>query len=128
MGSSMAMVATGPMPGRTPMAVPSRTPMRQKPRLTGVTAAPTPVARLARISTSAHPDRDRLSEQVDKQGDGERAHGQGERRQLEPAQPLRRYPGHDRNGDHRHGQPHPLDQQAEADDARENEQLRPERN
>ena len=28
-GSSMAMVATGPMPGSTPMSVPSSTPMKQ---------------------------------------------------------------------------------------------------
>ena len=28
-GNSMAMVATGPMPGSTPMSVPSRQPMKQ---------------------------------------------------------------------------------------------------
>jgi hypothetical protein len=29
MGSSMAMVASGPMPGRTPITVPSSVPMKQ---------------------------------------------------------------------------------------------------
>ena len=29
MGSSMAMVASGPRPGSTPMSVPSNTPMKQ---------------------------------------------------------------------------------------------------
>ena len=29
MGSSIAIVAVGPIPGRTPISVPSRTPMKQ---------------------------------------------------------------------------------------------------
>ena len=35
-GSSMAMVAVAPMPGSTPISVPSSTPIRQKPRLVSV--------------------------------------------------------------------------------------------
>src|SRR3954470_17542368 len=51
-GSSIAMVATGPMPGSTPISVPSTQPMKQYSRLIGVTATPKPVARLARRSMS----------------------------------------------------------------------------
>src|SRR5687768_16834297 len=45
-GSSMAMVAAGPTPGSTPMAVPSTQPMKQYSRLIGVKATPKPSARL----------------------------------------------------------------------------------
>jgi hypothetical protein len=45
-GSSIAMVAMGPMPGSTPIRVPIRHPNRQNSRLTGVAAAAKPVARL----------------------------------------------------------------------------------
>ena len=44
-GSSIAMVATGPMPGSTPMSVPSMHPKNAYMRLTGVKATPKPVAR-----------------------------------------------------------------------------------
>src|SRR3954463_7880011 len=44
-GSSIAMVATGPMPGSTPISVPSTQPMKQYSRLIGVTATPKPVMR-----------------------------------------------------------------------------------
>src|SRR6478735_8231359 len=45
-GSSMAMVATGPMPGSTPISVPSRQPMKPYRRLIGVKATPKPMERL----------------------------------------------------------------------------------
>src|SRR3954464_15708587 len=45
-GSSMAMVATGPMPGSTPISVPSRQPMKAYSRLIGVNATPKPIERL----------------------------------------------------------------------------------
>jgi hypothetical protein len=41
-GSSMAMVATGPSPGSTPTSVPSNAPIRQKNRFCGVAATPKP--------------------------------------------------------------------------------------
>src|SRR3954452_21305019 len=40
------MVATGPMPGSTPISVPSRQPMNAYSRLIGVTATPKPMERL----------------------------------------------------------------------------------
>src|SRR4051812_35975640 len=42
----MAMVATGPMPGSTPISVPSRQPMNAYSRLIGVKATPKPIERL----------------------------------------------------------------------------------
>ena len=44
-GSSMAMVATGPRPGSTPTAVPSSTPMKQYIRLNGLSAVAKPSPR-----------------------------------------------------------------------------------
>jgi hypothetical protein len=46
-GSSSEIVATGPIPGKTPIAVPMMQPMRQKSRLLKVSATPKPCARLA---------------------------------------------------------------------------------
>ena len=49
-GKSMAMVAVGPSPGSTPIAVPRNTPIRQYSRLSGVAAVDKPRARLAKSS------------------------------------------------------------------------------
>jgi hypothetical protein len=43
----MAMVATGPMPGNTPMSVPKIQPAKAYMRLTGVKATPKPKERFA---------------------------------------------------------------------------------
>src|SRR5690349_4473330 len=42
----MAMVATGPTPGSTPISVPSRQPTKAYSRLIGVKATPKPMERL----------------------------------------------------------------------------------
>src|SRR5690606_26077492 len=52
-GSSMAMVAVGPRPGRTPMAVPRNTPSRQYIRLVRVKAVSKPMPRLVISSMPA---------------------------------------------------------------------------
>src|SRR5215213_4385724 len=52
-GRSMETVAVGPIPGSTPIRVPSSTPTKQKARLSGVSAVSKPSARLARRSISA---------------------------------------------------------------------------
>src|SRR3954452_3137167 len=52
-GSSIAMVATGPTPGSTPISVPSRTPINAYSRLIGVTATPKPSIRLWKRSMRA---------------------------------------------------------------------------
>src|SRR4051812_40979488 len=60
-GSNIAMVATGPMPGSTPISVPSTQPMKQYSRLMGVTATPKPVARFVNSSMFLFPSaRDEL--------------------------------------------------------------------
>src|SRR5450631_1160895 len=74
-GSSIAMVATGPMPGRTPISVPTIDPINAYNRLTGVSATPKPSAKwlnrsMAR-SVRAGPDR-----QLQLEADHENAHGQ----------------------------------------------------
>jgi len=42
MGNRREMVATGPIPGRTPIKVPIRTPKKQNKRLVKVKATPNP--------------------------------------------------------------------------------------
>jgi hypothetical protein len=54
-GSSIAMVATGPMPGSTPIRVPSSTPISAYSKWMGVNATPKPRIRLLRMSI-ASPD------------------------------------------------------------------------
>src|SRR5882762_6246744 len=69
----MATVATGPMPGSTPISVPTRQPTSAKPRLTHVPATPKPSAILFTKSTSPlRPDRDRQREAPD---EDRHAHG-----------------------------------------------------
>src|SRR5262245_59467125 len=69
-GSSMAMAGIGPMPGSTPISVPSRQPISAKPTFCQDAAAPKPVARLTNTSTSgAPPDRQRLSQRVGEHAD-----------------------------------------------------------
>src|SRR6478609_6549333 len=61
-GSSIAMVATGPMPGSTPISVPSRQPISAYIRLIGVSATPKPIDRCWSRSMSALPRPDRQLE------------------------------------------------------------------
>src|SRR5687767_10039694 len=58
-GSSMAMVAIGPMPGSTPISVPTMAPMKANARLAGVKATPKPMARWSTnsIALPVRPDR-----------------------------------------------------------------------
>jgi hypothetical protein len=46
-GNNMAMVATGPMPGNTPISVPKIQPIKAYNRLMGVNATPKPRERFA---------------------------------------------------------------------------------
>src|SRR5687768_5729369 len=82
-GSSMAMVGIGPMPGSTPIKVPSKQPISAKPRLLQDAAAANPVARFWMTSTSAAPQhRQRLAERVDEHADDEDRHGERQRDQF----------------------------------------------
>src|SRR5262245_15812227 len=70
-GSSMAMVATGPTPGSTPISVPTKAPIRQNRTFIGESATAKPWARLAKRSMAApsepRPERERQVEAVHKQ-------------------------------------------------------------
>src|SRR5262249_30649509 len=57
-GSSIAMVATGPTPGRTPISVPRSTPIRAYSRLIGLIATPKPRTRLWKRSMRASAERE----------------------------------------------------------------------
>ena len=52
-GSSIAMVATEPMPGSTPIRVPTSAPIMQNSMFIGEKATPKPSARFARSSDMA---------------------------------------------------------------------------
>jgi hypothetical protein len=54
MGKRMAMVPTGPIPGRTPISVPIKTPRKQKVRLRGCRTTFKPAIRLLKKSKSQH--------------------------------------------------------------------------
>src|SRR6266540_354818 len=90
-GSSIAMVATVPMPGRTPTRVPTSAPSRQNKMLYGWAATPKPIARFARSSdmnyataSESRPELERQVEQVDEQQDAEQRHHRGRNDAFDP--------------------------------------------
>src|SRR6266850_3455693 len=131
-GSSMVIVAMGPMPGSTPMSVPTRQPMNARPTLCSVSAVENPRARFARRSVigSASEDQDPGDDQdgdgqiehVPEEADRQRGHHDREDEQLLRA-------GFRRRGaaDHRHqgpgdGEPHGPDAEREGRDREEHEE------
>src|ERR671937_420757 len=84
-GSSMAMVAIGPMPGSTPISVPISAPASAKNRLAGVSATPNPVVRLlmSSIGLPVRPDRDGEAEPQDEDRPGQHDQNGGGRDRLE---------------------------------------------
>jgi hypothetical protein len=54
-GRRMAMVPTGPIPGRTPIRVPTKTPRKQNMRLSGCKATLNPAMKLAQKSIDKKP-------------------------------------------------------------------------
>src|SRR5438477_4179444 len=76
-GSSMAMVATGPMPGRTPIRVPRMQPTKAYKRFCSVSATPKPIHRLAKTSMRAplavgrRPERERQRQALHEHQPGE---------------------------------------------------------
>src|SRR6478672_3413777 len=95
-GSSIAMVASGPMPGSTPISVPTSAPIRHSPRLIGVTATEKPCPRLPtsskRISMSVSsepwPQLKRQIEPVREEERAERGEHRAPRERLDPAHLL----------------------------------------
>src|SRR6185295_19445802 len=87
-GNSMAIVAKGPMPGSTPISVPTSAPIRHSPRLVGVTATEKPNQRLAKRSMVRPLEpRPELQRQIEPVGEQQRAeqrqHGAPDQR-LDP--------------------------------------------
>src|SRR5919106_4057255 len=83
-GSSMAIVTSGPIPGSTPIAVPTNTPRKQYIRFCSDRATENPRIRLSNISMSEPLyQRIRQPEPVDEDADGERAHEDREYQNLE---------------------------------------------
>src|SRR4051794_34785087 len=94
-GSSIAMVATGPTPGSTPISVPSMTPISAYSRLIGETATEKPRIRLLMISMGVsladraafhevRADRERQGEAFDEHQDREEDQHDVEDRDLFP--------------------------------------------
>src|SRR5215211_1065816 len=84
-GSSMAMVGIGPIPGKTPISVPSRQPIRAKPRFLNDSAAPNPIARFCSASTSIlapPPRRQRLRQRIDEDEHGEQREGDAQQERF----------------------------------------------
>src|SRR5947209_5162896 len=86
-GSSMAIVATGPMPGSTPISVPRITPMKQYITFSGWTATTKPIQRLWKISIGGA-----LAEHL-------RPHREGQRQALHEDQPRERHQDDVEDGD-----------------------------
>src|SRR5260221_6262989 len=119
MGSSMAMVATGPMPGSTPIRVPTMQPIRQYSRFWRLTATLRPRYRLLRRSSSpdslqdgdVHTQSDLENEDAE---DGENDHVADDLGQLELIAAQR---GDDDQRDQRRKQAETLEEKREGHDA-----------
>src|SRR5215204_4570751 len=96
-GSSIAMVATGPMPGNTPIRVPTSAPTRHRRRFCGVAATLMPNHRLFRSSIMAgspRPELKRKVEPVYKKAHAEGGECRRPDRGLDPAHFARRSGGY----------------------------------
>src|SRR3979409_1626781 len=105
------MVAIGPMPGSTPISVPSAAAASAKNRVAGVSATPNPIARLLSSSIDHplpfRPDRDRETEPENEDAPGEHDQHHRGRERLDRTQ----FAG----GDRAHGdQQQDRDHEAEA--------------
>src|SRR5215471_5258539 len=100
MGKSMAMVATEPIPGRTPINVPTSAPIRQNSRFQGVAATEKPSAKWERssfmrdsLASKARPQLERQGQQVDEQQYGEHRHHDPRDGGFDPSSFRRSRPG-----------------------------------
>src|SRR6516225_9347556 len=94
MGNSMAMVATVPMPGRTPTNVPTSAPRRQNRTLKGLAATWKPIQRLPRSSdmtsppprlVEARPELEWQIEEIDEQHHAKQRHRRRAKEAFKPA-------------------------------------------
>src|SRR5690606_32456060 len=130
MGSSMAMVASGPMPGSTPIAVPRNTPMKQYIRFSRVPAVAKPRARCSNTSMTSlpcsagqerWPDRKLQAQALDEDevAEGTQHHG-GEDRCL-PGELARCHRAQDDQHGHRDHETQPRQQDAVQHDGAEDD-------
>src|SRR5262245_11363248 len=86
-GSSMAIVASGPMPGSTPIRVPRNTPMKQYHRFWRVRATVKPNTRLLKSSILVAPqsldERIRQTQSLDEHEHGEDGQADGQQGDLD---------------------------------------------
>src|SRR6266540_3538678 len=123
-GSSIAMVAIGPIPGRTPIKVPTRQPISANHRLAGVSATENPKRMLLNrsIASPFGPDGYRQPEPYNEDRNRDRCHHQGGNQGLDRPLVLRSQTadaGHKHRGDE---QAQALDRQPEHDDAERDEE------
>src|SRR5512140_79602 len=122
-GSSIAIVATGPMPGSTPISVPRSEPMNAYSRFTGVNATEKPSARWFSSSIARPSEHGRQEHRPHRQLQLQAQHEDPDRQQREeqaaderllPAKLVARRARAEDQQDRRHEQPGLLDDQAEA--------------
>src|SRR5574339_77731 len=89
-GSSIAIVASGPMPGSTPISVPRNTPMKQNQRFCQVSATLNPKMRFLKRSRSMSVTPQSLDQWIrqaqapDEDGEGDDDEADGEQDDLHP--------------------------------------------
>src|SRR5918998_5013992 len=121
-GSSNAIVAVGPMPGRTPTSVPSKTPRKQKKRFSGANAVVMPrprsatgvIGRLYRNPVAE--DRQRQLECPHEDDDRRQGQAEGDHDRRHDTGPASREPGDERGDESGRGEPEVSDRRAEEDD------------
>src|SRR5215470_6494806 len=125
----MARVASGPMPGSTPISVPISAPKKQNSRFCGVSATLNPWAMLPSRSIASEqrrrPDRHRQLEAVDEQDDPAGGEPKRQRESLQEPEfaPARSAEEDDHDG--REREAYGLDQHREAEGGYEHEDERP---
>src|SRR6266545_2195318 len=132
-GRSIVIVAIGPMPGRTPMSVPTTHPMNASPRFWSENATEKPSARcetrpsIDRLhvdDAGDNQDRDREAERELEQADAERRHDEREHHELDRPRLGRRGAAHDDDDRARQREPDRADGEGERED-RERHEYRP---
>src|ERR687895_1834801 len=121
-GSSNAIVAVGPMPGRTPTSVPSMTPRKQKKRFSGANAVEMPrprsatrfIGRLHR--TPVAEDRQRQLECPDEDEDRRQGQAEGDQNRRQDTGPPSRETGDERGDERGRDDPEVADRRTEEDD------------
>src|SRR6185295_14670503 len=104
-GSSIAIVASGPIPGSTPISVPRKQPMKQNHRFCHVSATLKPKMRLLKSSMLLSPEaldqRIRQSEAVDEDTGADDGQADGKQDHLAPFEFVARRGGEGNQEQHR---------------------------